>query len=437
MRQVSGLPTRAAGRQPALIRFFQKLGPGLITGAADDDPSGIGTYSIAGAQFGFTLLWTAWFSIPLMAATQLLCSRLGMITGRGLSRVIRKRYGPVILWPACLLLAVANTVNIAADLGAMADCTAMIAKVPAYCFTPVYTLVLFLVMAHRSYRQTAGALKWLTLVLLAYIVGAFFTHPAWPAVVRETLVPRIQWSTSYLGTFVALFGTTISPYLFFWQANQEVEEEVDGGKITLTQRRGATEQEKRDGRLDVFAGAVLSNVIMFFIILTTGATLHVHGLTRIATTQQAAEALRPFAGPATYLLFTLGIVGTGILSVPVLAGSTAYAIADAKGWPGSLRYRLRRAPQFYGVLAAAFFVGLGLNFAGVHVMDMLFWSAVVNGILAPPLIVLIVLMASDPAVMGQDTVSPALRIAGWFTAATMTFAAAALFATSWRQAHGI
>ena len=432
MRRVSEPPRRRAGRKPAPIRFFQKLGPGLITGAADDDPSGIGTYSIAGAQFGFAPLWTAWFSMPLMAATQLLCSRLAMITGRGLSSVIRKRYGGAVLWPACLLLAVANTVNIAADLGAMADCTAMITKFPAYCFTPVYAVLLFVVMARRSYRQIAGVLKWLTLVLFAYIVGAFFANPHWPAVARATLIPRIQWSASYMATFVALLGTTISPYLFFWQANQEVEEEVDSGKVTVTQRRGASEQEKGDARIDVFTGAVLSNLIMYFIILTTGATLNVHGVTHIATTQQAAEALRPFAGRATYLLFTLGIVGTGLLSVPVLAGSTAYAIADASGWPGSLRYRLQQAPQFYGVLAGAFFVGLGLNFAGVHVMDMLFWSAVGNGILAPPLIVLIVLMASDPAVMGRDTVSTPLRIMGWFTAAVMTFAAAGLFATSGR-----
>ena len=430
MRQASGLPKRGAGRKPAPNSFFQKLGPGLITGAADDDPSGIGTYSIAGAQFGFALLWTAWFLMPLMAATQLLCARLGMITGRGLSSVIRKRYGAAIVWPACLLLAVANTVNISADLGAMADCTAMITKVPAYCFTPVYTVLLFVTMARRSYRQIASVLKVLTLVLFAYIVGAFFAHPAWPAVMRATLVPKIQWSGSYMATFVALLGTTISPYLFFWQANQEVEEEVDSGKVTVTQRRGATEQEKRDSRIDVFTGAVLSNVIMYFIILTTGATLNVHGLTHIATTQQAADALRPLAGQATYLLFTVGIVGTGLLSVPVLAGSTAYAIADASGWRGSLQYRPRQAPQFYGVLAGAFLVGLGLNFAGVHVMDMLFWSAVVNGILAPPLIVLIVLMASDPAIMGRDKVSPALRIVGWFTAAVMTFAAVGLFATS-------
>jgi NRAMP (natural resistance-associated macrophage protein)-like metal ion transporter len=429
VRQVSDLPKRGARRKAGPIRFLQKLGPGLITGAADDDPSGIGTYSIAGAQFGFVSLWTAWLSLPLMAATQLLCSRLGMITGRGLSSVIRKRYGRAIVWPACLFLAVANTVNIAADLGAMADCTAMITKIPAYCFTPVYAVLLFVVMARRSYRQIAGGLKWLTLVLFAYIVGAFFAHPDWRAVFRETLIPRIDWSASYMATLVALLGTTISPYLFFWQANQEVEEEVADGKTTVAQRRGATEQEKQNSRIDVLTGAVLSNLVMYFIILTAGATLHVHGVIHIATTQQAAEALRPLAGQATYLLFTLGIVGTGLLSVPVLAGSTAYAIADAAGWRDSLRYQPRQAPQFYGVLAGAFFVGLGLNFAGVHVIDMLFWSAVINGILAPPLIVLIVLMASDPAVMGRDTVSKALRIGGWCTAAIMTFAAVGLLAT--------
>ena len=419
---------RRPRHKPALVRYLRKLGPGLITGASDDDPSGIGTYSIAGAQFGYGCLWTAWFSMPLMAATQLLCARLGMITGRGLASVIRQRYGPKILWPACLCLTVANTVNIGADLGAMADSTAMIAGIPPYYFTPIYTAILFGLMAWNSYRRIAGILKWLTLALFSYVVATFFAHPVWPAVLHATLIPRIQWSPDYMAMLVALLGTTISPYLFFWQANQEVEEEVDSGKTTLAQRRGATEQEKRDSRTDVLSGAVLSNAIMFFIILTTGATLHAHGQTHIATTQQAAEALRPLAGRVTYLLFTLGIVGTGMLSVPVLAGSTAYAIADAAKWRGSLRYRPREAPKYYGVLAAGFGVGLALNFAGMNAVAMLFWSAVVNGILAPPLVALIVRMASDRVVMGEHTVSHGLRMLGWFTAAVMTLAAVGLFA---------
>lgn len=429
MHHVSGQPGRKVDRKPAWLQFVQKLGPGLIAGAADDDPSGIGTYSIVGAQFGYASLWMAWFTMPLMAATQLLCARLGMITGRGLSGVIRERYGLKILWVACICLAVANTVNIAADLGAMADCTALITGVAPFYFTPVYTALLLGVMAWNSYRRIAGILKWLTLVLFSYVVAAYFAHPAWPAVLGATLIPRIQWSQAYMATFVAVLGTTISPYLFFWQANQEVEEEVANGKTTLAKRRGATEQEKRDSRTDVLTGAVLSNAIMYFIILTTGATLHLHGQTHIATTQQAAEALRPLAGPATYLLFTLGIVGTGMLSVPVLAGSTAYAIADAARWPGSLRYRPSRAPQFYGVMAAAFVVALALNFAGMNVVKMLFWSAVLSGLLAPPLIVLIVLMASDSAVMGRHRASRGLRLLGWLTAAVMTFAAVGLLVT--------
>lgn len=411
-------------------RFLRTLGPGLITGAADDDPSGIGTYSIAGAQFGYATLWTSWFALPLMAATQLICARLAMVTGRGLAALIRTRFGSRILWPACILLAIANIVNIGADLGAMAASTAMVVGGRPYYFTPFYCFLLLALMIWTSYRRIARILKWLTLVLFAYIIAAFLAQPAWPDVLRATLIPRIQWSSSYIATFVALFGTTISPYLFFWQASQEIEEERDQGRTTVAQRRGATSREKRDRRLDVIAGAVFSNLIMYFIILTTGATLHAHGQTHIATTQQAAEALRPLAGRITYLLFTLGIVGTGMLSVPVLAGSTAYAIAEAAKWPDSLKFTLGRAPQFYGIMAGAFVLGLGLNLAHFGVVSMLFWSAVINGVLAPPLLVLIVRMVSDRTLMDGDIASRPLRALGWLTAAVLALASLALLATA-------
>jgi NRAMP (natural resistance-associated macrophage protein)-like metal ion transporter len=409
--------------------FLSKLGPGLITGAADDDPSGIGTYSIAGAQLGYSCLWIAWFSFPLMAAIQLICARLGMVSGRGLAGLLRERYGPWALWPACCLLVVANVVNIGADLGAMAASTAMVTGLPSYYFTALYPVIMVCLMAWSSYHLIARVFKWLTLVLFAYLIAAFLAHPNWDTVLRATLIPQIQWSSAYATTLVAVLGTTISPYLFFWEATQEVEEEGDHGKVTVQQRKGATLQQKQDSKLDVITGMLFSNVIMYFIILTTGATLHLHGKTHIATTGQAAEALRPLAGNAAYLLFTLGIIGTGMLCVPVLAGSTAYAIAEGAKWRNSLKYGPRQAPQFYAILAAAFLLGLVLNFLGLGVVAMLFWSAVINGILAPPLIVLVVLMSSDRAVMGRHVSSPLLRALGWLTAAVMTVAAAAMLLT--------
>ena len=409
--------------------FLGKLGPGLITGAADDDPSGIGTYSIAGAQLGYACLWTAWFSFPLMAAIQLICARLGLVSGRGLAGLVRERFGGKILWPACALLAIANTVNIGADLGAMAASTAMVTGIPALYLTPLYTALMVSLMIWTSYRQIAKIFKVLTLVLFAYVLTAFLARPNWNAVLHATLIPTLQWSGSYMATFVALLGTTISPYLFFWQASQEVEEDRDQGKTTVAERKGATEQETSDCRVDVITGSVLSNLIMYFIILTTGATLHVHGQTHITTTQMAAEALRPLAGRATYLLFTLGIIGTGMLSVPVLAGSTAYAIAEGARWRDSLKWRPHRAPQFYAVLTAGLLLGLLLNYAGFDVVSMLFWSAVTNGVLAPPLIVLAVLMSSDRGVMGRHVSSPLLRTLGWLTAGIMTVAAIAMFVT--------
>ena len=409
--------------------FFSKLGPGLITGASDDDPSGIGTYSIAGAQFGYVPLWTAWFTFPLMAAIQLMCARLGLISGRGLGGLIRHHYGARVLWPACVLLVVANVTNIGADFGAMAAATAMITGIPAYYCTPLYAAMMAFLMAWSSYRRIANTFKWMTLVLFAYVIGAFLADPQWRHVLQSTLVPQVELSGKYLSTFVAILGTTISPYLFFWQATQKVEEDRDKGKTTVAQRRGATAKEERDARLDVITGMLFSNLIMYFIILTTAATLHAHGLTRIETTQQAAEALRPLAGKATYLLFTFGIIGTGMLSVPVLAGSTASAIAEGARWRNSLQYRPSRAPEFYAVLIASLILGMALNYFKFGVIAMLFWAAVINGVLAPPLIVLIVLMSSDHRVMGKQISSPLLRVLGWLTAFIMTAASIGMFAT--------
>ncbi len=421
-------PARLATRA-GVGGYISKLGPGLITGAADDDPSGIGTYSIAGAQFGYSTLWTAWFIFPLMVSVQLICARLGMVSGCGLGGLIRKRFGPWALWPACALLVIANVVNIGADLGSMGASTAMVTGLPAYVFTPIYALLLVALMAWSSYRQIARIFKWLTLVLFAYVISAFCAHPDWHRALYATLVPQVQWSATYITTFVALLGTTISPYLLFWQSNQEVEEKRSRPGA---RRTGATAREKDDSKIDVITGMLFSNVIMYFIILTTGATLHLHGATQIATTEQAAAALRPLAGHAAYLLFTLGIVGTGMLSVPVLAGSTAYAVAEGAQWRDSLKFPPHRAPQFYTVLAAAFLLGLALNFAGFGVVAMLFWSAVINGVLAPPLIILAVILSSDRSIMGRHVSRGPLRFLGWLTAVIMTLAAIVMFATMGR-----
>ena len=427
-------PPRPPGAEPArprwrLRRFFAELGPGLITGAADDDPSGISTYSVAGAAFGYAPLWTALLSFPLMAAVQLMCARLGMVSGRGLASVIRHHYSRRVLWGACGLLIVANVVNIGADLGGMAAVTEMVTGVKAVFWTPLYAGFIVSLLFWSSYRQIARIFKWLTLVLFAYVVTAFLAHPDWWAVLRATVVPHVEWSNVYLAVLVGILGTTISPYLFFWQAAQEVEEDRAAGRRTVQQRRGATDEELRRARTDVLTGMFFSNVVMYFIILTTAATLHATGQTSIATARQAAEALRPLAGDGAYWLFAIGLIGTGMLGVPVLAGSCAYAVAEAEGWRGSLEDRPRLARRFYAVVAVSMLVGLILNFVRLDAVTMLFWSAVVNGVLASPLIVLVVLLTGDRAVMGTRVNPPLLRWLGWATAAIMTAAAVGMLLT--------
>ncbi len=431
-RRTSDLGGAAAAGSTASRRrsaFFANLGPGLITGAADDDPSGISTYSVAGAAFGYVPLWMALVSFPLMSAVQLMCARLGMVTGRGLAAVVRRRYPRWVLWSACILLVVANLVNIGADLGGMAEATEMVAGVPSMVGTPVYAAVLIALLFWSSYRTIAKVFKWLTLVLFAYVGAAVLSHPSWAQVVRFTLAPRVEWSTSFLSVAVAILGTTISPYLFFWQAAQEVEEERAKGRNQAA-RRGATTEELRDSQTDVLTGMFFSNVVMYFIILTTAATLHAHGRTEIATAREAAEALRPLAGEGAYWLFALGLVGTGLLGVPVLVGSCAYAISEASGWRGSLETRPRGARQFYTVVAIAMLIGLALDYTGVDAVRMLFWSAVVNGLLAPPLILLVVLLTSDRGVMGTHVNRWPLRWLGWTTFAVMSLAAIALLVTA-------
>jgi NRAMP (natural resistance-associated macrophage protein)-like metal ion transporter len=410
-------------------RFFADLGPGLITGAADDDPSGISTYSVAGAAFGFAPLWTAIFSFPLMSAVQLMCARLGMITGLGLAGVIRRRYPRPVLWGACLLLVIANVINIAADLGGMAEASTMVTHVPSAVWVPVYAGVIVSLLIWSSYRAIARIFKWLTLVLGAYVVTAFVAHVDWKLALHATLVPHMEWSRPFFAMLVAIFGTTISPYLFFWQAAQEVEEERAKGR-NLSQRRGATPEELRACRSDVLTGMFASNAIMYFIIVTTAATLNAHGHTDIETARQAADALRPLAGAAAYWLFTVGLIGTGMLAVPVLAGSCAYALAEAAAWRGSLNQKPERAKKFYFVIAAAMTLGLALNYAGLNAIKLLFTTAVINGVLAPPLILIVVLLTRDRRVMGNAVNSRTLDALGWIALAVMVAAALGLFFAS-------
>jgi len=366
-----------------------------------------------------------------MAAVQIMCARLGMVSGRGLAGVIRWRYSRSVLWGSCALLVIANTVNIGADLGGMGEVTELVTGVNAMIWTLSYAILIGSFLIWSSYKTVARIFKWLTLVLFAYVAAAFLAKPDWAAVLRFTFIPHLEMSSQYWATLVGIFGTTISPYLFFWQASEEVEEKLDQGLSKLKQRKGATNAQLRRSRRDVVTGMFFSNLIMYFIILTTAATLHAHGKTSIITAKDAAEALRPVAGNGAYWLFSLGLLGAGMLGVPVLAGSSAYAIAEAAQWRGSLADRPKRARNFYFVIGAGLALGFALVYAGFDAVSMLFWSAVLNGVLAPPLIVIVLLLTSNRKVMGTRTNPTLLSVLGWITVAVMTAATVAMFAT-WR-----
>jgi len=358
-----------------------------------------------------------------MAAIQLMCARLGMVTGLGLAGVIRERYPRWVTWVACALLGAANVINIAADLEGMAEASALVTHIHAAVWIPLYAGSIVGALIWTSYRTIERTFKWLTLVLGAYIVIAFLAVIDWRTALLSTFVPRLKWSHEYFAVLVAIFGTTISPYLFFWQAAQEVEEERALGRCSRRQRRGASVEELRNSRTDVITGMFASNAIMYFIVLATAATLHVAGQTNIATAREAAEALRPLAGAGSYWLFTLGIIGTGMLAVPVLAGSCAYAFAEAARWrEGSLAARPARARKFYGVIAAAVGIGLAFTYTGVAAIRLLFVTAIINGVMAPPLVLLVVLLTSNRSVMGKVVNPKPLSWLGWATFWTMTAA---------------
>ena len=398
--------------------LLRSLGPGVITGAADDDPSGIATYSVAGAQLGTKLLWTALLTWPLMAAVQMMCARIGKVTGQGLAGNFKQRFPRWLLNVFIVALLVANTINIAADLAGMADAAEMLSGIKSQVFVVVFAVLISWATVRLHYHQIANVLKWLVLVLFAYPVTAFVAGADWSRVLRATLVPTMPHSRDEWSTLVAILGTTISPYLFFWQASEEVEEEKAAGQSTLAQRRGATLKELELRNIDVGVGAFFSNMVMFFIILTTAITLNRHGITHIETTRQAAEALRPLAGKFAATLFTVGIIGVGFLAIPTLAGSTAYAFAETLGWRQGLDKELKRARAFYALILLSTGVGVGLDFIGINPVKALYWTAVINGLLAPFLLVAILVVASDKKLMqGQ----PSSRL-GWTVVALTTVA---------------
>lgn len=402
--------------------LLRSLGPGVITGAADDDPSGIATYSVAGAQLGTKLLWTALLTWPLMAAVQMMCARIGKVTGQGLAGNLSKRFPRWLLLTLIIALLGANTINIAADLAGMADAASMLCRINSRWFVVAFALLISWATVKLEYRQIAKVLKWMVLVLFAYPITAFVVGPNWGQVLHDTLVPSMPHTRDEWATLVAILGTTISPYLFFWQASEEVEEEKLAGQSTLALRKGATISELELRNIDVGVGAFFSNMVMFFIILTTALTLNRHGITQIETSRQAAEALRPFAGNFAAVLFTLGIIGVGFLAIPTLAGSAAYAFAETLGWRQGLNKKLKQARWFYALILISTGVGVALDFVGVNPVKALYWTAVVNGLLAPFLLVGILVVASDKKLM-QDQPSSHLGLAIVAIAAVAMFAA--------------
>ena len=385
--------------------ILRSIGPGFVTGAADDDPSGIATYSQTGALFGFSQLWIALFSYPFMVAVQEMCGRIGLVTGKGLSGVIKEHYSKKILYGAVLLLLIANTINIGADLGAMADSLGLVIKAPFVIWLIIITFTTLFLEIFVSYPSYVKFLKYLTLFLFAYVITAFLVRPNWGTIAYSTFVPHISLSRDYLLNVAAFLGTTISPYLFFWQADEEVEEEIVKGEIKAI-GLGIPKFEKKDirnMRIDTFTGMFFSNMITFFILVTAASTLGAHGMREIQTASQAASALRPLAGNLAFLLFALGIIGTGLIAVPVLAGSAGYAISEAFNWHAGLGKKFNQAHGFYLVIALATLVGLLVIFSPIGSITMLYYSAILNGVLAPPLLILILLVSNNEKILGTRT----------------------------------
>ena len=428
-------PPTSPHRFPLISKLFRglgNLGPGIVTGASDDDPSGIATYSQVGAQFGFAMLWTMLLTYPLMAGIQEISAWIGRVTGVGIAGNILRHYSPLVLYPLVALLLIANIINLAADIGAMGSALKLLVGGSAQFYSVEFGVISVVAAVFVPYRQYAQLLKWATLVLLVYVATASVVHVPWKPVLMGTLIPTISFSNSYLTALTAVFGTTISPYLFFWQASQEVQEQRAAvGEKPLKHAPEQAPAQLDTMRADTYLGMAFSNLIAFFIILDTAAVLHAHGTTDIQTSAQAAEALRPLAGELTFLLFSLGILGTGLLAIPVLAGSAAYAMAEALKWPIGLERKLHRAKGFYGILCGATLLGVALNFSSINPIKALFWSAVLNGVAAVPIMIIMMMLTSNPKVIGALKLPRPQKIIGWLATLIMAMVAAGMIASLW------
>jgi Mn2+ and Fe2+ transporters of the NRAMP family len=419
-------PSDAPKEESRLRRFLRVLGPGIVTGASDDDPSGIGTYAVAGARLGYSVLWIALLTFPLMAAVQFTCAKISMVTGKGLATVLRDHYPRMVLYPAVFTLLIANTLNAGADIAAMADAMRIFVPLPISLLVPFFALLILGIQIFGAYPLVARIFKWLSASLLAYVGAAFLAKPDWGEVMRGTFIPSLRFDRDSLVILVGLLGTTISPYLFFWQGDMEVEEEIRRGRMTLKERGGATDGELRGAAVDVNLGMLFSNLGMYFIILATGATLYKSGITSITSASDAAQALRPIAGEAAGALFAIGIVGTGLLAVPILTCSASYALSEALGWRYGLNERPLAAKGFYGIIIASTLLGSLIDFIGINPIQALVWTAVLNGLIAPPLLLVILHVANNRLLMGERKNGWLLNLLGWITALAMGGAAIAL-----------
>jgi NRAMP (natural resistance-associated macrophage protein)-like metal ion transporter len=406
------------------------LGPGLITGASDDDPSGIATYSQAGAQFGYTTTWVMLFTWPLMCAIQEISARIGRVTGKGIAANLRDHYSKPLLYGIVALLLVANFINLGADLGAMGAALRLLVGGPVGLYVILFAAFCAVLEIFSSYQRYVKILKWLTLALFAYVATAFVVHMPWGQVAYNTFLPHISWTRDYLVLIVAILGTTISPYLFFWQASEEADDErIDPQAHPLKEAPHEARKEFRRIEVDTYIGMALSNIIALFIIITAAATLNAHNITDIQTSEQAAQALRPIAGNFAFAIFALGILGTGLLAVPVLAGSAAYALAETLNWKIGLDRRPLDAKRFYATIVAGTVIGIGINFVNIDPIKALFWSAVINGVVAVPLMVMMMIMTMQPKVMGRFTLPRPLWVIGWLATLVMSCTVAAMFLT--------
>jgi NRAMP (natural resistance-associated macrophage protein)-like metal ion transporter len=404
--------------------YLKKLGPGLVTGAADDDPSGIATYSQAGAQYGFGLLWTIVLTYPLMAGIQMICARIGLVTGRGVTSNMHRCYPVMLTLPLIFLLLIANIINIAADLAAMSDALKLAVGGPRHLYSIIIGVTCILLQVLIPYHRYVPILKWLTLSLFAYVGTVFASHVEWSRVIEATLLPHISFDANYVLLVVGIFGTTISPYLFFWQAAEEVEDIADiPDRNSLIDHPAQAPTELKRITYDTLFGMGFSNIIAFFIMLTTAATLFPAGIHNIQTSAEAAAALRPIAGDFAFILFALGILGTGLLAIPVLAGSAAYAVAELMQKPASLKLTIWTAKHFYGVIVIATLIGVGLDFSGIDPIKALIWSAVINGIVAVPLMIAVMHMSSMHQIMGDFMIKGKTKWLGWLATALMTVTA--------------